>query len=225
MYTIRRFTGKVLRQQKKDILKLVEANVESITLDVFTKESPLYNYLAKYEMLKIEEYLNRVNNNKESEMCLIVAEKSRKIIGYLLYHENTISSNEVAISSSIVSKNHRKKGVLTKMINHLKDDGKSIGLSCSLDTVDLYTKLGFKPDSAFETHVAMTYGTFCGIDKFISIDDDWLVQTHSDVLKIEKNNLKKLLGDSFDLELKKLESDNSKEKIKIKKYLESLVES
>lgn len=166
--------NKILKNQEIDILELVNSNANDISLYVYKKHSPVYSFMSVREKLKMSEYLQRLNNNQSSTTHLILAEENNNIIGYILYQPSTHNPNDVSIISTVVDVNYRKQGVLTLMMNALKNRSISITLSCFLDLVPMYQKLGFIIGEQWETQVGMYFNYFDELGDIVTIDEDEL---------------------------------------------------
>ncbi|MEC3158402.1 GNAT family N-acetyltransferase [Bacillus thuringiensis] len=223
MYHIRELTGNISNKQREEILELVGNNAENISTFVVQRGTPFYEYVRVREITRAGMFLDFLKEVDPKKTYLIVAEDSGKIIGYLLYNRDATCRDDVSLCSTVVSDNYRNQGVFTQMIDLLKAKTKSISLSCFINKVSFYQKLGFKIDESFETQVGMFYGTYSGDGRFLTINDDELGS--QSLVLAEMRKVMKSFGKSFQKELDSFLVENAREKENVKKFIEHYKES
>lgn len=231
MYTIRKIETHLSDSQKEEILKLLEENADDIETYIVKKESPFYKYISILLVEKTKLLLLNLQVNTMRKMHLIVCENSLgNVIGFLLYHERFDSddytykkqvnfTDDVTISSVAVDNNYRQKGIFTKMVNFLKSNYKSIGLTCSIERVSLYEKLGFCVSGLYQTHIVMIWGNDDGSTKLWSIDDDFIRNLHPARFALQM--IQTELGSSFKRLLDSFNRDNDREKKRAEKFIKN----
>ncbi|UUF15198.1 MULTISPECIES: GNAT family N-acetyltransferase [Flavobacterium] len=211
--------SKISKNQEIDILELVNNNANDISLYVYKKHSEVYSFMSVREKLKISKYLERLNNNQSSTTYLILAEENNKIIGYILYQPSTHNPKDVSIISTIVNVNYRKQGILTLMMNALKNRSASITLSCFLDLVPIYQKLGFIVGEQWETQVGMYFNYFDDLGTIVTIDEEELYKSPTARLAMQEFQ-SKYTNYKYLLNVLNLETQNETQRVS--KYFESL---
>lgn len=167
----------ITNRQRQEILKLVEENAESISVHVFDKKSPIYNYLKTREVIKIGVYLSRIGSTGIDRTNIVIyTNDSGTIIGFILYHQVVNQPKDVAIICTIVCDKYRRKGILKVMMTELQNDYNSISLSCFLKTTTIYSKFGFKIAEQWQTQVGMYYG-YSDDGEIVTVDDELLNKT------------------------------------------------
>lgn len=78
--------------------------------------------------------------------------------GFILYSRDFNCDDIVGIVGIAVRQEYRKQGIMTGMIEELRKSARDIGLSCSIDMVSLYHRLGFKILGEKGTQVRMGWG-------------------------------------------------------------------
>lgn len=179
-------TNSITIKQKDEILKLVEDNAQAISIYLFDESSTIHHYLKVRELIKAEEYLLRLTSTSENRTNVILkTNNSGSVLGFILYHQVVGKPNDFAIICAIVSDKFRKQGILKEMFEELKMNSNSITLSCFLEKVTIYSKLGFKIAEQWQTQVGMYYGQVeDGV--VITVDDDF-VNSQVDVIKAWQN--------------------------------------
>ncbi|MBD3903405.1 GNAT family N-acetyltransferase [Chryseobacterium sp. Ch-15] len=167
----------ITNKQRQEILKLVEENAESISVHVYDKKSPIYNYLKTREVIKIGVYLSRIGSTGIDRTNIVLyTNDSGTVTGFILYHQVVNQTKDVAIICTIVSDKFRRKGILKVMMTELQNDYNSISLSCFLETTTIYSKFGFQIAEQWQTQVGMYYGYFDD-GKIVTVDDELLDKT------------------------------------------------
>lgn len=211
--------NRISKNQEIDILNLVKTNANDVSLYVYTKKCPVYGFMSVREELKMKHYLGRLNNNELSSTSLILAENKDNLVGYILYHASTHNPKDVSIISTVVNVNYRKKGVLTLMMNALKNASTSITLSCFLDLVPMYLKLGFIIGEQWETQVGMYFNYFDGLGHLITVNEEELYK--SPIARLALREFESKHSDYKDL-LNTLNLDTQKEIQRVSQYFASL---
>ncbi|WP_188051429.1 GNAT family N-acetyltransferase [Flavobacterium sp. GP15] len=211
--------NKILKRQEIDILNLVKANANDISLYVYKRNSPVYGFMSFREELKMKHYLGRLNNNELSSTYLILAEHDNNLVGYILYHTSTHNPREVSIISAVVNVNHRKQGVLRLMMNVLKNNADSIALSCFVDLVPMYQKFGFMIGEQWETQVGMYFNYFDDLGNVITVNEEELYR--SPMARLALREFESTYSDYKAL-LDTLNLDTQKEIQRVSQYFVSL---
>jgi GNAT superfamily N-acetyltransferase len=211
--------NKILKKQEIDILNLVKANANDISLYVYKKNSPVYDFMSVREELKMKHYLGRLNNNELSSTYLILAEHDSNVIGYILYHASTHNPRDVSIISTVVNVNYRKQGVLTLMMNALKNRADSVLLSCFIHLVPMYQKFGFFIGEQWETQVGMHFNYFDELGHVITVNEEELYK--SPIARLALREFESKYSDYKDL-LNALNLDTQKEIQRASQYFVSL---
>ncbi|WP_164973686.1 GNAT family N-acetyltransferase [Flavobacterium sp. YO64] len=125
------------------------------------------------ELIRARMYLSRLNDVEPRRTYLITASNNYdQIIGYILYHKVVGRPFDISIISTIVSSEFRNHGIFKNMMNILKNEFSSITLSCFVEKVPLYQKLGFQIACNIQTQIGMYYGTLNDDGQVVSIDED-----------------------------------------------------
>jgi hypothetical protein len=216
MPNITKVSNSLSDKQKNEILNLVEKNAESISINVFQKGSKIYDYLKVRELVKTELYLLRIGDAEPRATHLIIATNElNNIIGYILYHKVLNQPDDIAIINTVVESGFRKQGVFRNMLQLLKNEYKSISLSCFPELVEFYKKLDFKIQCQWETQIGMYYG-YSDDGQIVTIDDNDL-NNKSKI--IEQFNLFKKKNTDWKKILEKLNKDNNEAIIKAEKFI------
>lgn len=179
MQNIYNISQSIPQIKKAQILDLVTKNAFSISAYVFKSKSAIYDYLATREVVRTARFLDRIGYPGADGANLIVSEDNGIIIGSILYHCTTTNDHDISIASTIVDEQYRGQGVLKNMMDVLKCENESIMLTCFVEKVPIYEKLGFKVMMEQGTQICMFYGNPDDGDMY-SVDDDYIDQ-HSAV--------------------------------------------
>jgi len=163
---------KINQIQENKILNLVKSNSNDISLYVYEKNSPVYNFMSIREIFKMKEYLKRLNNGQRSSTSLIIAEVNEELVGYILYHSSISNSRDLSVISTIVDAEYRGQGIFKIMMDKLKELGDSITLTCFLSLVPLYKKIGFEVGGRWESHIGMFYKEVDDSAQVITVDEE-----------------------------------------------------
>ncbi|MCD0464070.1 GNAT family N-acetyltransferase [Flavobacterium sp. ENC] len=175
MYTTNKISHEISDEQTFQILNLVAQDANLISVNVFQRQSPIFEYLMMREIMKTRTYLVRLGDFGARATHLLTTEYNGIIVGYILYHRSLTSAKDIAIISTIVDRRYRKQGILKNMMNILKGENDSISLTCFANRVPVYEKLGFVVFMQQETQICMYYG-YTDDGDIISVDDEYIDQ-------------------------------------------------
>lgn len=145
----------------QEVLLIVQDNVSALSMSTPSKKHPLFD---GYKALLVEEIRNYIAHPDLPQVKLITCSNdSGKILGFLLYGLVQTSKQECNIYYTAVDKPFRGMGVMRSMMKVIFDISSDIGLSCSIPTVPIYKKFGFRIVKARETQIVMFVGDPIGI--------------------------------------------------------------
>ncbi|MCD0472574.1 GNAT family N-acetyltransferase [Flavobacterium sp. JAS] len=209
--------SKITQKQINQIINLVEKDADLISINVFEKQSPIYEYLKVRESEKCKIYLSRVGTFDSKSTNLIITEDlNGDLLGFILFQNVINQQKDIAIISTIVSSSHRNKGILKNMMNNLKQSYDSISLSCFTDIVHVYSKLGFKPAGQWQTQIGLYFG-YMDDGQIISVDDNDL--NNLPAIKYAFQNFKNKNINTWQNLIDKLNEDNNKEQLKASQFI------
>lgn len=140
---------------------IVQDNVSALSMSTPSKKHPLFE---GYKALLVEEIRNYIVHPDLPQVKLITcSNESGKILGFLLYGLVQTSKQECNIYYTAVDKPFRGIGVMRSMMDIIFAISSDIGLSCSIPTVPIYKKFGFRVVKARETQIVMFVGDPVGI--------------------------------------------------------------
>ncbi|WP_284653504.1 GNAT family N-acetyltransferase [Flavobacterium terrisoli] len=185
MFKIYKQSKQVTQNQKLQILDLVAQNSHAISAYVFNPESALHGYLTAREVARTKKYLDRLGEIGAHGAVLLITEYNGIIIGYILYHCTTLNEKDIAIASTVVDAKYRNQGILKNMMDLLKTDNDSITLTCFVEKVKIYEKLGFKIMMQQGTQICMYYGN-PDDGEIYAVDDDYIDKDSAVQLELSK---------------------------------------
>lgn len=185
MYKIYKISNQISFAQRSQLISLVTKNAHTISSVIFKTNSPLYEYFSLREIARTNRYLDRIGEAGASGASLIVTEDKGNIIGYILYHCTTTNEKDISIASTIVDQNYRRQGILKNMMDILKSENEGIALTCFVEKVQIYEKLGFKVIMQQDTQICLCYGA-PEDGEIYSVDDNYIDQDSSVKLALSK---------------------------------------
>lgn len=201
------------------ILQLAIKNAEFLDVHIFKKGTPVYDLMAKREYIRTNTYLSWIGINGQQCTHLIIAKDNNKLIGYILFTKAINNPKLISIISTVVDNNHRNHGVFRAMLDVLKPLTENIALSCSIEHVPMYQKLGFHVNKQWETQIAMNTANVAPNAQIMTVDDEMLNKHPDFTLAINKLKSK---GININSIINKMNQDTQKEVQRASKYIEQL---
>ena len=172
MLIINRISKILTEDQEMQILELIAENASDISMNVFDKNSGMFPYLQMREIIRTRLYLSRLGDAEPRATYLLTTTSAHnQTIGYILYHKAVGEPSDISIISTIVSSQFRNQGILKSMMNILKTEFNTISLSCFVDKVSIYQKLGFEIACQNQTQIGMYYGKMED-GQVVTVDDE-----------------------------------------------------
>jgi GNAT superfamily N-acetyltransferase len=124
------------------------------------------------------------------------------VVGCVLYARGDVD-NACGLIYAVVSREYRRNGIMRGMITKLRETITNIGLSCTIETVPIYEKLGFAVRDAKGPQIAMDTG---GPTRPMGLYDTPFYSQNRRVREAE-SQLKNALGKRFEVLLHNLDHD------------------
>ncbi|MGP0171291.1 GNAT family N-acetyltransferase [Pseudomonas sp. NCHU5208] len=131
---------------------------------------PLYSYALKTEL---EIYMDRMGSANLSTTGLIVAEDPAlpgKVTGYILHMPVVGAPDASGLAYIAVDAAYRRRGVARLMVEHLLNEFPHVELSCPVDKVAMYERLGFKVIGVRDNQVRLNTRDYTADGRIGTID-------------------------------------------------------
>lgn len=158
MATIEHYTTPPHSDIIDQIVEITMEYVSELSLGGIAPSNPLYSVHQTLLGLEMSLYLGSMADSPERKTEVIVAfdESDRsKVVGYILYLPLRQTPDACGISYMAVLKNHRNQGVAKAMMEEVLSRYPHAELSCFVEKVPFYQKLGFELIGVRNTQVRM----------------------------------------------------------------------
>lgn len=207
----------------QSVMEITEECGSGLFLEPMGEHHPLFNWRLT---ILGEEYNNYMNYTVPSiepgvgrfSTGVILARDpvQERAAGFILYSRDLLDSAVVGIIGIAVRKEYRLRGVMSEMIEELRQSVRDIGLSCSLEMVRAYHSLGFEVRGEQGAQVEMGWGGPGGhMARFQEGSFDAL-ETVQEALE----KLRKRLGTSYNQVFADRESEIEAEIRKVKNFIQ-----
>lgn len=151
---------------KNDILRLAKRNSAELMNRPVKPNHAMFGITSAWVVADIEQQITPFTSNQLDSELIYVTNDNSKAIAFLTFTRSVDSSTACGLNYVCVDSKHRKQGLMTLMIDHLKSNYTDIALCCFPSLVGIYEKLGFVMCEAVEAQVAMRIGTEHTMKKF-----------------------------------------------------------
>jgi len=209
-------------EDRKAILSLVMNDADFLDTHVFSKNTPLYDFMAKREYIRTSLYLNRLALSGAQGANIAIARNNEgRLIGYILFVTGINNPLSYALINGIVHPKYRKKNkkcVFAEIISVLRQKSEVMAFSCKIGLVPLYEKLGFFVINHFETQISMSSNPSISADKVITINSAKL-NTKKEVIDA-LNEFAAQAPEEYQQLLDKMVTDSKQAACEAKSYLQ-----
>lgn len=140
-------------------LAMADDNLVSLSKQVLTEGSPIFGLARAMLLQEIGRYLDGVGQpGIPFHLIAAALEESagHRLVGFMVFTTRLQGDPSVAgMNYAAVAEPDRRKGVLREMMATLKSSYPIVALTCSIENVQLYERLGFYPTGARGTHITM----------------------------------------------------------------------
>lgn len=141
------------------VLVLVEENLISLSAQVLTIDSPLYGLARAKLIQEIRLYLEGIGQPGIPFHLMAAFQEGPEgdhLVGFMVFTTRVRGEPSVAgLNYTAVAEPNRRRGVLKSMMAALQAQYPIVALTCSIENVPVYERLGFYPTGARQTHVIM----------------------------------------------------------------------
>lgn len=173
MHSVIRYTTAVPPPLAMQIIGLSMENVQDLSMSGILPESPLYEISQAMMAMEIGSYLSAIGVPGGGNGEVLVATHASmpgQAVGYLLYMPLTDTAGQCGVNYGAVLKGMRGKGVFSALVKAMLDNYPSASLSCAIQHVSLYERLGFHVYGHRETQILMTTQKCIGEAKMPVVD-------------------------------------------------------
>jgi GNAT superfamily N-acetyltransferase len=214
---------------KAQVLQLVADNVAALSSECIGADSPMFGvvHARTHERvghtLTIVGYPPRDVMGARAEIIIAIDEDAGngRLAGFLLYKTRAGSPSGCSISYAATREEYRRQGVLRSMMDELASHFSSIGLSCRIETVPVYERLGFYVVKPEGTLVAMENAQLPGSGW--DMGNEYYEATKS--VQRAKAALRKTFGKNTRLEWAKFDAVQKQEAQRVLEYVQHRLES
>lgn len=179
-----------------------------LATDACPPDHPLYSISQIYLQFEIHAYLSAIGQPSGGGGQVLVAfdedEHPGLLIGFLLFMPLTGSQEHCGVNYGAVHEGFRGRGVYSGLIQHMLRLYPSATLTCFVESVPLYERLGFKVDLARSSQVQMITSP-SPKDMVMPVIDMSRIQHHPAVIQARKDAMIKYGIDAIDRAYKESE--------------------
>lgn len=137
---------------------MTAAYVTDLSLVVVPPSNPMWPVHSFALATEVEVYMDRMGSIGPGRTELIVAEDDSnpgRVIGFLMHLLVHGAPEATGVAYMAVADGQRRKGVARKMIDHLLAEYPHVELSCTIEKVPVYEKMGFQIVGVRDNQVRM----------------------------------------------------------------------
>lgn len=175
--------------QMKEILTMAYANSHDLMKRTTDESHPMFALYRTVFLHDISLMLGK-DSGKKLGSGVITAASDEGLVGFLVFTQAVNCADACGANYICVAQEYRKQGIMTQMLDLLKVKYPHIALSCVVDKVPMYEKLGFSIKCGQGAQVAMRIGD----DYEMNVVDAVYLHNHPQV-EIEVNKLIKMYGE------------------------------
>lgn len=161
-----------------------------LAMDACPSDHPLYPISQIYLQFEIHAYLSAIGQPGGGNGEVLVAfdddEYPGLLIGFLLYMPLTGSQAHCGVNYGAVHDGFRGRGVYSALIHHMLQRFPSATLTCFVESVPLYERLGFKVELARSSQVQM-YSSPAPDDMGMPVMDMSRIKDHPALIQARKD--------------------------------------
>lgn len=151
---------------KADILRLAKRNSAELMNRPVKANHPMFGLTSAWVLADIEQQVTAFSGTQLNSEVILINDAKSKAIAFLIFSQAIDSSTACSLNYVCVDSKHRKQGLMTLMVNHLKSIYSDIALCCFPELIGIYEKLGFIMCEADGAQVAMRIGNEHRMKKF-----------------------------------------------------------
>jgi len=177
----------------QQIIRMAVLYTTELGTDACPPDHPLYVISQIYLGFELHAYLSAIGHPGGGNGELLVAfddEHPGTAIGFLLYMPITDSVNSCGVNYGAVREASRGRGIFTALVRKMLSRYPLASLSCFVESVPLYERLGFRVEVARSTQVQMTTDPNPG-DQTMTVIDLSRLQGHPVVIQAHEDALAK----------------------------------
>jgi len=174
----------------QQIIGMAARYTTDLAMDACPSDHPLYPISQIYLQFEIHAYLSAIGQPGGGNGEVLVAfdddEYPGLLIGFLLYMPLTGSQEHCGVNYGAVHEGFRGRGVFSALIHHMFQRYPSATLTCFVESVPLYERLGFKVELARSSQVQM-YSSPAPDDMGMPVMDMSRIKDHPAVIQARKD--------------------------------------
>lgn len=184
------------------VISITKECASGLFLEPMSDSHPLFDYRLAVLVEEFNSYMiytksQMIDDVGRFSTGVVLAQdpENERAAGFILYSRDFHSDEVVGIIGIAVRKDYRLQGVMTAMIEKLRQSVRDISLSCSLDLVRAYHGLGFAVRGVTGAQVKMGWGGSGGVMAHFQAGSFDNVES----VKVERNKLGEQLGNTYSL--------------------------
>jgi GNAT superfamily N-acetyltransferase len=145
-------------QESQQIIELVAANLTELSMQGIQPSNPLYEVYSWGLSAEIAQYLHGIGQRPDVPVELIVAyddDNPEQVLGFVLYLPLASNPEACGITYMAVHQSHRQRGLGSTMMREVIRRYPHVALTCFVNKVPFYERLGFQVLSSKDTQVSM----------------------------------------------------------------------
>jgi ribosomal protein S18 acetylase RimI-like enzyme len=184
------YTRDIPKGIEMQVAKLAFDYADDLSMNGFKSGQPLFGLDQAMVVIEMGTLMSNMGVPGGTNGGLIYAHDqadSQRVIGFLLYMPLDGVVGECGINYMAVHHEHRRAGVATKLLSELNSSFRQSTLTCQIELVPMYEKLGYKVIGSRDSHVSMTNGvepSTASMKIFNPedvLDDPMLTMVHNDI--------------------------------------------
>lgn len=155
------YTRDIPKDIEMQVAKMAFDYADDLSMNGFKRGQPLFGLDQVMIVIEMGTLMSNIGVPGGTNGGLIYAHDqtdSQRVIGFLLYMPLDGVVGECGINYMAVHHEHRKAGVATKLLAELNSAFRQATLTCQIELVPMYEKLGYKVIGNRDSHITMTNG-------------------------------------------------------------------
>lgn len=155
------YTRDIPKDIEMQVAKMAFDYADNLSMNGFKRGQPLFGLDQVMIVIEMGTLMSNIGIPGGTNGGLIYAHDqgdSQRVVGFLMYMPLDGVVGECGINYMAVHHEHRRAGVAAKLLDTLHSAFRQSTLTCQIELVPMYEKLGYKVIGSRESHVTMTNG-------------------------------------------------------------------